>query len=243
MLSNGAGNRDNLEVRNNENPVNDNFNLVLGLIKIIIVAVCMVPLANYSLRTRTGTNQTETDQIQQLTIEKANQNSIEVLTDNIDKKNIEINPVRKKVKQEPTCSRSYMVVILEEICEELVVNNNYCTPADFGNINKHKIPKRIIKNRSKKEAKVPAIVNYAMGIILMTSVGAALLELYRAKRNPEKKDGKNSLSRKCSLADLTVMKHQRKEMVRRESIMEIPEESLFSKQLGRKLSRPPLRFD
>lgn len=25
MLSNGAGNRDNLEVRNNENPVNGNF--------------------------------------------------------------------------------------------------------------------------------------------------------------------------------------------------------------------------
>lgn len=35
MLSNGAGNRDNLEVRNNENPVNGNFFLFIYFIVVI----------------------------------------------------------------------------------------------------------------------------------------------------------------------------------------------------------------
>lgn len=75
----------------------------------------------------------------------------------------------------------------------------------------------------------------------MTSLGAALLEYYKAKVEPTKKDGKSSLSRKCSLADLTVMKHHRKEMIRRDSLMEVPEER--HKQLGREVSRSNLRFD
>lgn len=75
----------------------------------------------------------------------------------------------------------------------------------------------------------------------MTSLGAALLEYYKAKLQPTKKDGKPPLSRKCSLADLTVMKHHRKEMIRRDSMMEVPAER--HKLLGRDVSRSNLRFD
>ncbi|KAJ8965109.1 hypothetical protein NQ314_004333 [Rhamnusium bicolor] len=85
---------------------------------------------------------------------------------------------------------------------------------------------------------VPAIINYAVGGLLITSVGAALIELYKAKKQPPKKNGKNPLSRKCSLADLTVMKHNRKELIRRDSILEVPEESSHLKQLG--FIPPPL---
>ncbi|KAJ8941620.1 hypothetical protein NQ318_000326, partial [Aromia moschata] len=80
------------------------------------------------------------------------------------------------------------------------------------------------------------------GGLLILSVGAALLELYKAKKQSPDGNGKHPLSRKCSLADLTVMKHQRKELIRRESIMEIPEEGSHTKPPGRKVSRPPLRF-
>lgn len=86
-------------------------------------------------------------------------------------------------------------------------------------------------------------MNYVVGGLLVTSLGAALVELYKAKKQIPKKNGKCPLSRKSSLADLTVMKHQRKELIRRESIMEVPEENPRIKQLGRKVSRPPLRLD
>lgn len=75
----------------------------------------------------------------------------------------------------------------------------------------------------------------------MTSLGAALLEYYKARLQPAKKDGKAPLSRKCSLADLTVMKHHRKEMVRRDSLMDIPEER--RKAFGRDVSQMNVRFD
>lgn len=76
---------------------------------------------------------------------------------------------------------------------------------------------------------------------MITSLGAALLEYYKAKVQPTKKDGKAPLSRKCSLADLTVMKHHRKELIRKDSIMEVPEER--HKAFGRDVSRSNLRFD
>lgn len=88
---------------------------------------------------------------------------------------------------------------------------------------------------------VPAIINYFVGGLLVTSLGAALLEYYKAKIKPTKKDGKPPLSRKCSLADLTVMKHHRKEMIRRDSLMNVPEERY--KAVGRDVCKSNLRFD
>ncbi|XP_072385805.1 uncharacterized protein [Diabrotica undecimpunctata] len=232
------------------NPPHNEFNVILTIIKVVIVAIFMLPLVEYSIRAKTSEIPTETDQIQIETIDVSKE--IEKVTNIILTENIEITKdvqVHKKQKDNKnSCNKSYILVIFNEILTELIEENVLCTPNDFYNLNKHKIPKSAVRNfrkgtyQGKTEAKVPAIVNYAVGIVLMVSLGAAVLELYKAKRQPAKKDGRNSLSRKCSLADLTVMKHHRKEMVRRESILEVPEEHIHSK-LGRKVSRPPLRFD
>ncbi|KAG5900160.1 hypothetical protein JTB14_035305 [Gonioctena quinquepunctata] len=150
---------------------------------------------------------------------------------------------RKTLIEQPSCARSNMLLILKEICADLMIKHELCTPEDVLNSEKHKIPIYTSKKKLNKEAEVPTIINYALGGILITSLGASLLELYRAKKKPAKKDGKNPLSRKCSLADLTVLKHQRKELLRRDSLMEVPEETLYSRQLGRKVSRSPMRLD
>ncbi|XP_028137577.1 uncharacterized protein LOC114332065 [Diabrotica virgifera virgifera] len=220
---------------NNSQP--NEFSVVLTIIKVVILAIFMLPLVEYSIRAKTSVISTETDQIQIETIDVSKE--IEKVTDRILTENVEITKDvqvdNKQKDNKNSCNKSYTLVIFNEILTELIEENELCTPNDFYNSNKHKIPKSAVRNfrketyQGKTEAKVPAIVNYAVGIVLMVSLGAAVLELYKAKRQPAKKDGKNSLSRKCSLADLTVMKHHRKEMVRRESIMEVPEEHIYSK--------------
>ncbi|XP_023311226.1 uncharacterized protein LOC108911579 [Anoplophora glabripennis] len=141
--------------------------------------------------------------------------------------------VEPKIIKQPSCPKSDMLVILDEICSDLVLRNELCTPEDFYDKRKHRNP-RISKKISKNLEPRASIMNYVVGGLLITSLGAALLELYKAKKQVPRRNGKCPLSRKSSLADLTVMKHQRKELIRRESIMELPEESPQSKQLGRK---------
>ncbi|KAH1015665.1 hypothetical protein HUJ04_007015 [Dendroctonus ponderosae] len=103
----------------------------------------------------------------------------------------------------------------------------YCTLEDVTNPEARKIPiiyqKQLAKNNSNNETQ-SAVVNYIIAALLLTSLGAALLEFYRAKTSRNKKNeskgAKAPLNKKCSLADLTVLKHHRRELVRRESILE-----------------------
>ncbi|CAG9861519.1 unnamed protein product [Phyllotreta striolata] len=216
-------NTNNDEERNNGLFIRDEFPVLLVIIKVVVVVAFMLPLAEYSIKMNI---RKEAGQLPK---------PVELPRKIPEQKILQVKPV-KKISIISTCPKPSDIKILKDISDEVTSWGTQCTPEDFSNINKHKIPKKILTMPTKKEAKVPAIVNYAVGIVLMGSLAAALLELYRAKRQPEKKDGKNSLSRKCSLADLTVMKHQRKEMVRRESILELPEENLYSKQLDNKPS-------
>ncbi|VEN63566.1 unnamed protein product [Callosobruchus maculatus] len=159
----------------------------------------------------------------------------------------------RKIVLQPACPKSDVSVILGGICEELVMKHDFCTPEDIYNHKKHQLPKINVKNNSNKEPQVPAIVNFFVGFVLLSSLFAAFLEVYRARRGAAAggAGGQPVLSRKCSLAELTILKHQRKEMARRESLAVAPHQDpkqhhqeLSARLLmGRKMSRPPLRFE
>ncbi|CAH1964798.1 unnamed protein product [Acanthoscelides obtectus] len=161
---------------------------------------------------------------------------------------------KRKIVPQPACPKSDIIVVLGGICEELVLKHDFCTPEDIYNHKKHQLPKINVKNNSNKEPQVPAIVNFFVGFMLLSSVFAAFLEVYRARRAAAAADGPGGqqvLSRKCSLAELTILKHQRKEMARRESLAVAPHQDPKQHQqeltnrllMGRKMSRPPLRFE
>nr|CAI5821006.1 unnamed protein product [Callosobruchus analis] len=132
--------------------------------------------------------------------------------------------IMRKVVLQPACPKSEVSVILGGICEELVMKHDFCTPEDIYNHKKHQLPKINVKNNSNKEPQVPAIVNFFVGFVLLSSLFAAFLEVYRARRAAAASGagGQPVLSRKCSLAELTILKHQRKEMARRESLAVAP---------------------
>ncbi|XP_076258178.1 uncharacterized protein LOC143195140 isoform X2 [Rhynchophorus ferrugineus] len=129
---------------------------------------------------------------------------------------------------QPVCLPRNKIEEMDRIFEELINVRLSCKPEDILNPAKHKIPKyyyeNSLRNNSTNDTQ-NTIVNCIIAALLLTSLGAALLEFYRAKISPaptdnERKGLKPPLNRKCSLADLTVLKHHRKELVRRESILE-----------------------
>lgn len=99
--------------------------------------------------------------------------------------------------------------------------------------------------KSQSETTESMVVYVAVGLLLV-SLGAALLEVFKFVNQPAVKT-KPALNRSCSLADLTVMRHNRKELMRRDSMLEGGsgnwETRASSKQLGRKVSRPLLRLE
>lgn len=154
---------------------------------------------------------------------------------------IQPNRVNRIVIVQPSCPISELLLVLQDLCYELFLQHHQCTPDDVHNLEKHKLPKIPAKNNTTEPR--GTIVGAVAAGLLLTSLGAAFVELYKAKSHTPAKTTKPVMSRKCSLADLTVLKHNRKELVRRESILEIPENGGPLKQLGRKVSRPPLRLD
>nr|XP_023028355.1 uncharacterized protein LOC111516424 [Leptinotarsa decemlineata] len=229
------------ENENGQNhPIVNEFSVVVTVVKIVIFAIFLLPLAQYSIDMKTDGIDPNSIEVSNNTITTGSIVNVEP-TVNVSEK-IKADFVKRRLPAQPSCPTLDKMKILKDICEELRKTHDICTPEDKFKQDQHKIPERAsVKNHLRKEAELPTIVNYALGIILIASLGAALLELYKAKMQPTKKNGKSPLSRKCSLAELTVLKHQRKEMLRRDSLMELPEENLYA--LGRKVSRPPLRLN
>ncbi|XP_015838507.1 uncharacterized protein LOC107398576 isoform X2 [Tribolium castaneum] len=201
---------------------NDMSGTVL-ICKVVIVAVFVYPLLHYTLLHQSADPEPE------------------VAPENQTEPTQNTKAGERIVLEQPSCPLSYLQVILQDLCRELFLRHEQCTPEDVDNLEKHKLPKIPAKNNTSEPR--GTIVGCVAAGLLLTSLGAAFLELYKAKSQTPVKNTKPTMSRKCSLADLTVLKHNRKELVRRESIMELPENGGHLKQLGRKVSRPPLRLD
>lgn len=150
--------------------------------------------------------------------------------------------IKQEVVKQPSCPSSYMWrAVLQEILQTLYVKREMCTPQDIHNIEKHRIPKPPAKRNETSNPRGTIVVYFSVGLLLASLV-AAFLESVKARGQSSKKQ-KATLTRKCSLADLTVLRHNRKELVRRESVLEGVEHPGSLKTSGRKVSRPPLRLE
>lgn len=150
--------------------------------------------------------------------------------------------VLKRIVLQPSCPISYIHTLLQEMLVDLYFKKEGCIPEDVANIEKHKIPRSLPRSNKTANPRGTIVVYFAVGLLL-ASLGAACLEVFKAKGQTHCK-AKAPLTRKCSLADLTVLRHSRKELVRRESILEgVVEHHGSLKTLGRKVSRPPLRLE
>ncbi|RZC38744.1 hypothetical protein BDFB_009647 [Asbolus verrucosus] len=187
--------------------------------KIVVIIVFVYPLVHYTIlnRSESAVSDEEVDN-----------------RTHAGERVLRVVEIEKKVVEQPTCPLSYLQVILRDLCKDLFLQREQCTPEDVDNLEKHKLPKPPARNNTTGEPRGTIVGCVAAGLLL-TSLGAAFVELYKAKSQTPVK-AKPPMSRKCSLADLTVLKHNRKELVRRESIMEIPEVGGPIKSLG---FRPP----
>lgn len=149
-----------------------------------------------------------------------------------------LTPVKKIVTQ-PCTHISHIHVVLAGVINDMKFRNEKCVPEDFNNLEKHRLPR--LKNNKNPDSQGTMAVYISVGLLLF-SLGAAFLEFYKAKVQPTNNSkNKPVLTRRCSLADLTVLRHSRKESMKRESGDQEMRGPL--KLLGRKVSRPPLRLE
>lgn len=136
----------------------------------------------------------------------------------------------------PQCYTQIEYSMLSQILYEYHLNSNSCVGS--------KCTVKTKKNVTSKET-ASLICVYVGVALLLISLIAAVLELVKAIKNPVQTKGKPELSRRCSLADLTVLRHNRREsMVRKDSTLSIEDSSKRTslKTIGRKMSRPRLRI-
>lgn len=209
---------------------NDGALVVCLFIKAVVVALLLYSVAQYSFYSPdTDDGSTESNATTKVnTTEEIPANKSRVII--------------KKVILQPSCPLSYIHTIFQELLLDLYFKKKGCTPEDILNIEKHKIPRPPPRPNKTTNPRGTIVVYFAVGLLL-ASLGAACLEVFKAKGQTSCKS-KAPLTRKCSLADLTVLRHSRKELVRRESILEgVVEHHGSLKTLGRKVSRPPLRLE
>lgn len=140
----------------------------------------------------------------------------------------------------PQCYVHYEYTVLSNILNEFYLKSDECTEL--------KCHSRNNKKDSHSTETTGLIVAYVAISVLLISLIAAFLEVIRAKKDPVQNRTKPELSRRCSLADLTLLRHSRREsLMRRDSSMSlsIPESSgrVPMKNIGRKMSRPRLRVN
>lgn len=213
---------------------NDGALVTCMLIKIIIIVLCVYPIIQYGFY---SDNSADLPQETSNTSRIIDSNNSAVVN-----KSDAASKRRLTLVKQPTCSNKYAEETkLKEILRELYTKKEMCTPEDVNNMEKHRIPRLPPKRNETSNPRGTIVVYFAVGLLL-TSLGAACLEFFKAKGQlPEK--SRATLTRKCSLADLTVLRHTRKELGRRESVMEGLEHPGSLRASGRKVSRLPLRLE
>ncbi|KAI4456318.1 calpain-7 [Holotrichia oblita] len=205
-------------------------NVVLISIKVLL-GLCILGYMSSLLSTSDDDHYTRDDQ------EEINSTTIAEIETNI-------APIEEIILQ-PHCKPSSMQTTLQII----IVETFRCHPEDVEKETQKSVSiwKKIRKtqrSKPKKSETTESMVIYIAVGLLLVSLGAALLEVFKNVNQPTIKT-KPALNRSCSLADLTVMRHNRKELMRRDSMLEGSslEARNASKQLGRKVSRPLLRLE
>lgn len=212
---------------------NDGALVVCLFIKAIVIALLLYSVAHYSF----SSPEASEDVVEaNKTIETNDTEELPVVN--------KTRMVIRKIVLQPSCPISYIQTIFQELLLDLHFKKEGCTPEDITNTEKHKIPRPPPRPNRTTNPRGTIVVYFAVGLLL-ASLGAACLEFFKAKGQESSGKSKAPLTRKCSLADLTVLRHSRKELVRRESVLEgvVEHQAGSLKTLGRKVSRPPLRLE
>ncbi|KAF2885928.1 hypothetical protein ILUMI_20245 [Ignelater luminosus] len=123
---------------------------------------------------------------------------------------------RKHIQVQPHCTiKEYFDEKLKEISEELYIKKQLCTLNDFHSDEKNDVPNLASTNHKVPEPRGHFVIYIAVGLLL-TSLVAAFVDVYKVKGKPSKT--KPQLTKRCSLADLTVLRHSRRESMRKDSI-------------------------
>lgn len=125
--------------------------------------------------------------------------------------------LRKRVKvHQPNCTNGdHLKEELKNISSELYIKKGICTPEDVNNIKKHSVP-NMASNNNIGEPRSHFVIYIAVGLLL-TSLLAAFLDVYKVKGRAKTKP---QLTKRCSLADLTVLRHSRRESMKKDSMMD-----------------------
>ncbi|CAH0563720.1 unnamed protein product [Brassicogethes aeneus] len=167
-------------------------------------------------------NNENTDNILDNIIEDNNNNNIKNDT-------VKIEKLVKKIVLQPSSSKLHILEFWKEASMEVYRKNSFCKPGD-------KLKEK--KKTEKRKESDTSMQIYVVGafVLVMVCIVMDLMDFKGAAKR-----AKVPLSRKCSLADLTVLKHQRKELVRKDSILETPEEPTSYNQMGTIRKPPPLQ--
>ncbi|KAF5293683.1 hypothetical protein FQA39_LY03168 [Lamprigera yunnana] len=137
------------------------------------------------------------------------------------------------IQYQPNCTKQeYFGKTLKDISLLLYTKKLLCTPEDAKNLKKHNVPNFAPKKVA--EPKGYVVIYIAVGLLLVSLV-AAFLDVYKVKGKPCK--SKPPLTKRCSLADLTVLRHTRRESMKKDSMYD--DHRIPLKLLGRKVSRTP----
>ncbi|KAK4873832.1 hypothetical protein RN001_013192 [Aquatica leii] len=121
-----------------------------------------------------------------------------------------------RIKAQPNCTmQEHITKKLQDISTELYTKNVLCMPEDVNNVKKHNVPNANIKKAAKPRGNF--VIYFAVGL-LMASLVAAFLDVYKVKGKPSKR--KPPLTKRCSLADLTVLRHNRRESMKKDYVVE-----------------------
>lgn len=151
------------------------------------------------------------------------------------------------IPKQPHCtSEEHITEVLTELIDQLKKANLrkfVCKPEDFIaeqsqeislDVNSDSAPTQNILT----EPRTHFVIYIAVGLLLV-SLLTAFVDVYKVKGKPCKI--KPQLTKRCSLADLTVLRHSRRESMKKDFITE--EQRGPQKLQGMKVSRPLLHFN
>lgn len=140
----------NSENNSGDNPaVINEFSLIVTAIKIVVLAIFLVPLAKYTLISKQENGNSSSVLLENATLALENITAGENITKD---EKVTNNLIKKVIVSQPACPKSQIFVILDEICSDIAFRYYFCTPEDIHNPKKHKIP-RHARNKSNKDPK------------------------------------------------------------------------------------------
>lgn len=188
---------------------------MLSLMTVTLIVLCSVFYGNTTFESEGNRNLS-------VSVEEENGRELETIR-------------RVPIRARPNCTmKGYILSTLGEISSELYIRRTTCAPEDVNNLLKHAVPTK----KKSREPRGNSVIYIAVGLLL-SSLIVAFLDVYKVKGKPSK--SKPQLTKRCSLADLTVLRHSRRESMKKDSMMD--DHRVPLKLLGRKMSRAPLHLD